>query len=117
MASNDMELVMYKILRYLYDCSKEGKATSEADFCCTSRLLGDIPQTYWSLIIKELVRLGLVSGVLMRETKDGTIIDASGIAITFGGVQFLHENSRMQEAKKYLGRAFEVMLESIIACL
>lgn len=117
MASNDMELIMYKVLRYLYDCAKNDKAVREADFCYNSRLLKDCPESYWRLVIEELVSLELVRGVLMSETKDGAVIDSSGIKITFKGVQFLKENSRMQEAKRYLGKAFEIVLESIIASI
>lgn len=117
MASNDMELIMYKILRYLYDCLKEGRAIREEEFCCVSRLIGDIPQEYWALTIRELARIGAVDGVLIRDKKDGVAIDASGIRITFEGVRFLKENSRMQEAKRFAGRAFEIVLESVIASI
>lgn len=117
MASNDMELIMYKVLRYLYDCAKNDKTVREADFCYNSRLLKDCPESYWRLVIEELVRLELVKGILVSETKNGTVIDASGAKITFKGVQFLKENSRMQEAKRYLGKAFEIVLESIIASI
>lgn len=117
MASNDMELIMYKILRYLYDCAKNDKTVREADFCYDSRLIKECPESYWKLVIEELVRLELVKGILVSETKDGTVIDASGAKITFKGTQFLKENSRMQEAKKYLGKAFEIVLKSIIASI
>ena len=79
MASNDMELIMYKILKYLYDCAKNGKTVREADFCYNSRLIKDCPESYWRLVIDELVSLELVRGVLMSETKGRTVIDSSGI--------------------------------------
>ena len=31
MAKNDMKVIMYKILRYLYECMKTGKTPSLAD--------------------------------------------------------------------------------------
>lgn len=118
MAKNDMEVIMYKILRYLYDCSKEGKRPCEEDFGYSSRLLGDVPKAYWELVIEELVSHGLVKGVYIGpQTKDERAINASEAKITFDGVQFLEENSRMQEARNFAGKAFETVLASIIAAL
>lgn len=31
MAKDDMEIIMYKILKYLYECLKSGRKTSIAD--------------------------------------------------------------------------------------
>ena len=58
MAKNDMEVIMYKILRYLYECMKLGVEPELEQFAWNSKLF-DIPQSYWCKIIATLVRKGL----------------------------------------------------------
>ncbi|MBQ0004623.1 MAG: hypothetical protein KBS68_02035 [Clostridiales bacterium] len=43
MAKNDMPVIIYKILKYLYECMKAGKQPDETDFCAESKLIS-IPQ-------------------------------------------------------------------------
>jgi len=45
MAKNDMEVIMYKILRYLYECMKLGVEPELEQFAWNSKLF-DIPQSY-----------------------------------------------------------------------
>ena len=47
MAKNDMEVIMYKILRYLYECMKLGVEPELEQFAWNSKLF-DIPQSYWN---------------------------------------------------------------------
>lgn len=49
MAKNDMEVIMYKILRYLYECMKLGVEPELEQFAWNSKLF-DIPQSYWCKI-------------------------------------------------------------------
>lgn len=46
MASNDMQVLMYKILKYLYECMKNGIEPKLEDFSWDSKLM-DVPQSYW----------------------------------------------------------------------
>ena len=39
MASNDMQVLMYKILKYLYECMKLGKEARLEDFSYSSELM------------------------------------------------------------------------------
>ena len=57
MASNDMQVLMYKILKYLYECMKLGKEARLEDFSYNSKLF-DIPKNYWLEIICTLVTHG-----------------------------------------------------------
>lgn len=61
MAKNDMEVIMYKILRYLYECMKLGVEPELEQFAWNSKLF-DIPQSYWCKIIVTLVRKGYITG-------------------------------------------------------
>lgn len=100
MAKNDMEVIMYKILRYLYECMKLGVEPELEQFAWNSKLF-DIPQSYWCKIIATLVRKGYITGfVVVDKTKDAPMLQTDRpFEITFEGVQFLEENSRVQKAK------------------
>ncbi|MBR0342266.1 MAG: hypothetical protein IJH64_08480 [Oscillospiraceae bacterium] len=96
MAQNDMEVIIYKILRYLYDSMKAGKCPREEDFCCSCRMF-NIPLIYWNQIIIEMSENELIKGVLITETKDGTLIDTSGARITMDGSQYLLNKGQKTE--------------------
>ena len=53
MAQNDMEVIMYKILSYLYECMKAGKRPRMEDMCCSCQMF-QIPLSYWGTIMEEL---------------------------------------------------------------
>ena len=50
MAKDDMEVIMYKILKYLYECMKKDISPQLEDFSWDSKLF-HIPQNYWCKII------------------------------------------------------------------
>ena len=54
MAKNDMEVIVYKILSYLYECMKNG-ATPEMEDMCHNCKLFRIPRSYWLMIMKDLI--------------------------------------------------------------
>ena len=112
MAKNDMEIIMYKILVYLYECMKEGKIPRVVDYGWESEMFS-ISQTYWIQVIQELVRLGLITGVSIRGTKDGPIVNLENPMITYEGRMFLLENSLMQKVKEAVGESFRVVLSGI----
>lgn len=117
MAKDDMDVIIYKILRYLYDCMKAGKTPVLEDMCCKCKLF-NIPQSYWNQIIYELIKCGYVRGFMYRYTKDGLVITMTdSVAITIDGVHYLEENKRMKKVQKFLGQSFEIVLETVIAML
>ena len=54
MAKDDMEVVIYKILMYLYECMKRDVMPDLKKYGWHSELI-DIPQQYWCKIIRVLV--------------------------------------------------------------
>ncbi len=118
MAKNDMEVIMYKILRYLYECLKNGKEAKLEDFTWKSKMF-DIPQSYWCKIIITLVRKGYITGFqVIDNTKDAPTVQTDRpFEITFEGVQFLEENSRMQKAKEYCAETFNVILSAVLGII
>lgn len=116
MAKDDMEVIIYKILRYLYDAMKAGKQPQEEDIWYNGRLF-KIPKSYWIQIIMEMRDNGLIAGERISITKDGPLVDLSEVRITLAGRQYLEENSRMEAAKRFAGQAFDAVLEAVIKAL
>ena len=74
MAKDDMEVIMYKILKYLYECMKKDISPQLEDFSWDSKLF-HIPQNYWCKIIVTLVRKGYITGFkIIDNTKDAPTI-------------------------------------------
>lgn len=114
MAKDDMDVIIYKILRYMYECMKAGRKPALEDMCCNCKLF-NIPERYWSSIMRELIAAGYVRGITYRMTKSGPLIDMmDDVSITLDGVHFLEENSRMAKARQFLGSAFEIVLDTVL---
>ena len=117
MAYNDMDVVIYKMLSYLYECMKEGVLPRQEDFCHNAKLFR-VPEKYWLQLIEEMQETGLIKGFFFIDTKDGKIIQMTDKArITIKGGQFLEENSRMKEVKVFLGDSFKTVLSSTVQAI
>lgn len=117
MAIDDMRVIMYKILRYLYDCNKNGRTPRFEDMCHHCKLFR-VQHDYWAQIVMELMDLGYIKGFSRIATKDGINIQMQdGARISLAGVEYLEENSTMQKVKDFLGEAFEILLSSVISAL
>lgn len=117
MAKNDMEVIMYKILRYLYECMKEDLTPTKEDLIRDCDLVS-IPEKYWIQIILELIDNELVKGIQTIVTKSGTLVQITDdVRVTFKGVEFLKENSSMKKVKEFLGRTYEIALSQTIESL
>lgn len=117
MAQNDMEVIMYKILSYLYECMKAGKRPRLEDFCCNCNMFC-VPKGYWNQIMAELIEHGFIHGFIKFTSKDGITVQMTAEAgITYKGREFLRDNSGMQKARQLLGAAFPVVLDGIITAL
>ncbi len=112
-----MDVIIYKILSYLYGCAKSGKRPRIEDICHDCSMF-HIPQSYWNMIMEELIHAGYVSGFMIKATKSGNIIFMTDSArITLEGVHFLQDNSKMQKVKAFLGTAFNTVLQGIIEAI
>ena len=89
MAKDDMRVIMYKILKYLYGCMKIGRHPALEDMCCKSTLF-QIPEEYWGQVIVELAEAGYIKGFIYAMTKGGLAVTMTDSArITLAGVDFL----------------------------
>ncbi|SDF30862.1 YjcQ family protein [Eubacterium pyruvativorans] len=118
MAKDDMFVIMYKILAYLYECMKRGKKANPENISWDSEMFS-IPEEYWKKILVELIENGYIKDVYVVNS----IGSRSGIkfgtdpSVTMAGVQFLEENSMMAKAKSVLGSSFQTVLSRLIGLL
>ena len=100
MTQNDMYVVMYKIIAYIYDCMKRGVEPDDAEW--GSQALG-IPESYWSTIVEELVEHRFITGVTISHFLGGQVmVSPIRPRITIEGVAFAQENTMMAKAKAFL---------------
>ena len=117
MAKNDMEVIQYKILEYLYGSLKAGHPTSLEEMAWKCKLF-DITREYWLVILRELIEEGYVSGLKYVGSKDmESVIETGTITITKAGRQYLIENSTMQKIREDLGEAFKIALGAVIGMM
>lgn len=113
MAKDDMEVIIYKILEYLYKCMKLDRKPDISEYGWSSKIM-DISKNYWCRIIEILVKEGFVEGFTVAHTKGGTLIQSDPpISITLKGRDYLRDNSAMKKARAVYGKAFEVVLSGI----
>lgn len=99
MAADDMHVVMYKILAYLYECMKSGEKPVRANIECTAF---GINKLYWSSIFAELAERGYVKGVRIIHGDYWDEVYISEPRITMAGVEFMMENSMMKRALAFI---------------
>lgn len=117
MAKNDMEVIEYKILAYLYESLKAGHTTTLEEVAWKCRLF-DITREYWLVIMKDLIDNGYVSGLKYVEAKDmECVLEVGAFAITGAGRQYLRENSTMQKVRETLGETFKIVLGGLVGML
>ena len=99
MAQDDMHVIMYRILAYLYDCMKRGRDV-DPNLISFERLC--INKRYWVAIMVELAERGFVKGAVISHADDETNVYLREPTVTMAGVEFLMENSMMNKAKRFL---------------
>ena len=104
MAQDDMSLLTFKILAYLYECMQQGKAASRENFKVENCFFAKgLKQEYLDLICKILEEEGYTKGFKFANTWDGSAIVISYDArLTFKGLEYLKENNLMKKAYEYL---------------
>lgn len=117
MAKNDMEVIMYKILRYLYECMKYDIEPDLQKYAWKSDLF-DVPKGYWCKIICILVEKKLITGFSVIKSKDGTQVQLeSTVEITYEGREFLRDNSGMKKAEEFCKDTFDTILSSALGLI
>ena len=114
MSNNDMHVLIYKILNYLYECLKKGIHVDLAEFIRDCNL-ENVSEQYWQSVIEELDQHGYIKEVIIKSTKTQKIVLLKdNFGITLEGVEYLQENSMMSKVKDFLGSSYELALEAKI---
>ena len=106
MAKDDMHVVIYKILTYLYQCLKEGV---EPNVRQAQKLCG-INAVYWNAVVDDCIDNGYIKVPVKTLFGNGY----EKLRITSAGVEYLDDAKPMNKVKQVLGEAFEVVLKSAI---
>ena len=102
MASDDMHVIIYKILAYLYDCMKRGIEPQKSMISHDGDLLGGIPYRYWCNVMVQLHDGGYVKGISVKYFENEPTVIINNPSVTLDGVQFMQENSMMNKALAFL---------------
>lgn len=100
MARDDYFVIVYQLMKYLYECLKKGEKP-EVDHLQASYY--SIPKNYWEYIIVSLSQAGYIAGIMISPSKDGVAFgDLQDAIITPKGIEYLFENSLIEKAKRTL---------------
>ncbi len=101
MAKDDYEVIVFRILTYLYAILKR-KTFFDADVF-KGKIIGDISDEYVVDVLRMLQDEALIEGVVVKRfwgTNYMLISDPKDIIITANGIRYLKENSTMQKLKE-----------------
>lgn len=99
MAMDDIFVVMYRIIAYLYRCMKLGKEPLDNEWNATAM---GVTEAYWNRIVWELATRSYITGVNIIEADDALSVIIVRPRVTLEGVAFAQENSCMGRAKRFL---------------
>lgn len=104
MVKDNMNLLMFKVLTYLYECMVNGVAVKQDNFKVENMFFGkDLNQSYLNDICKILEDKGYSSGfVCVKTWGSETVVASYDAKITPEGFEFLQENSAMKKVYNYL---------------
>lgn len=106
MAKDDYFVIMYQLLKILYDKLKQGKSVTDEEFCQLSYKLNE---TYWNYILINMTSEGFISGVQSISTLDGESVKIHNVKITPTGIEYLFSNSMMERVKNTLKDIKEIV--------
>lgn len=109
MAKDDYFVLVYKLLRYLYQCLKEN---IPASWDIVSPNTKDFPvgQEYFSYLLSHLLADGYIEGIAEVKKIGGSMRfkETAGLAISPKGIAYLEENSIMKRVGDFFGPAGEI---------
>lgn len=98
MSKDDMRVLAYKVLRYVYACNKRGVDPDPVDMF---NLTG-VNERYLNQVLDNLIHKEYMTGGHYHTMK-----------ITLDGEIYLIENSAMQKVKEFLGAGFDAVLTAM----
>lgn len=117
MAKDDYDVIVFKILLYLYAVLKRKIVFDEKSFY---HAIGDVNKSYLVDILIYMQEESLILGlVTMKAWGNENILcsDLMNLKITVQGVHYLEENKKMNKIKEYLLSNIDVVASLITMCL
>ncbi|MFD1431222.1 YjcQ family protein [Lacticaseibacillus yichunensis] len=99
MAKDDYFVIVYQLLKLLYENLKQGKQITSQEF---NDLCINLNQSYWDFIVLNMSRDGYISGVVEIKTLTGIAPKIQDVMITPKGIEYLFSNSMMERVKNTL---------------
>jgi hypothetical protein len=108
MAKNDYHVIVYRMLKHLYECLKDGRKLDATSAACVLTGFG-VPEEYMTYVVKEMLEEGLVRGPVVVKAWGGDIVvGAADMEITPAGILYLEDNGAMGKVAKALGHVNEL---------
>ncbi|WP_242325182.1 YjcQ family protein [Faecalibaculum rodentium] len=98
MSKTDLHVIVYKLLRYVYEFNRHGILPD----LMNAHDLVPVPERYFNQAVRELSYGGFVRWTFLP-----------CMEITLKGDEFLTENRQMQKARDFLGIEFEARLSGL----
>lgn len=110
MAKDDYFVMVYKLLRYLYQCLKE-ECTADWDIVCPNTKDFPVGEDYFAYLLTHLLADGYIEGIAEVRAigSHARFKETTGLAITPKGIAYLDENSTMKRVGEFLGPAGEIV--------
>ena len=111
MAKDDYDVIVYRILVYLYACLKHKILFEEVTFHAAVRKNVESDE-YFADILRMMQEDGLISGVVLTKIWGGDVVigsDLEDMKITSSGIQYLQENSRMKKIGESLKESVDII--------
>lgn len=115
MAKDNYDVVVYKVLLYLYACLKRKAVFDEATFRKT--VGGDaVNDDYLDDVLHMMSQEGLIKGMAFTKAWGSTymaISDPSDMKITVKGIQYLQDNDKMKKVENFLLESCDIVASLI----
>lgn len=110
MSRDDLPVVLYKILAYVYECMKRGTIPTMTDV----RKLCEVNDSMISAALSEAIDESFLKGVKEKHYWSGSEYDLTSARLTLKGSEYLLENSTMEKSRKLLGEPFQIILSQVV---
>lgn len=108
MSRDDFEVIIFKVLTYLYSCLKAGTSANVDK----AREVAGCNDAYWRAVVEDMLADGLIAVTALDGWHGKAYLE---MRITSKGASYLKENSRMGAVRRFLGRAFDAVIDAAVA--
>jgi len=111
MAKDDYNVIVYRVLVYLYACLKREIMYEDAAFQAAVRKNVDSDE-YFTDVLRMMQEEGLIEGLVFQKVWGNNVVlisDVSEARITATGIRYLQENSAMKKVGVFLKESADII--------